>query len=78
MIDEEVSHVFWNIVLLIRAQWPIGMAPAMRKGAPPVPVRFHRIDRWAKCEALYPHVLRLKRQFSTLLTLRDGEKLPKL
>lgn len=78
MTNEEISHVFWHTVLLIRAQWPIGMAPATMKGAPPVPVRFHRIDRWTKCEELYPHVLRLKRQFSILSTPKEAEDLPKL
>ena len=66
MTPEDILCTFWSTVQLLWAQWPTAMGSPTRKGAPVVTPRFHFIDRWPKCAALYPHVLKLRNLYSSI------------
>ncbi|KAN0095890.1 tetratricopeptide repeat domain containing protein [Hyaloscypha variabilis] len=66
MTPDESMRTFWSAVQLLWAKWPTAMGSPTRKGAPVVTPKFHFIDRWPTCAALYPHVLRLRNLYGTL------------
>lgn len=59
----EKVDMFKFAVGLICHHWPRTMCPPSRKGAPIVKANYWLIERWSKCETLYPHVLRLKQLY---------------
>ena len=57
------ARIFWFAVALIATRWPSTMPPPTKKSTPVVIPNMWGIDRWPKCEKLYPHAMRLKQYY---------------